>query len=118
MLVSVTCFSKQGANLDLNFNYLLQDQNFKSLIHLGVHGHYPLFDKQWVNELVADPISQLSKKQQIRAKELFKKVLKHRNIERKKILVQNFQMADRKLVIKIFLDMVEDLILNGKTEIQ
>ena len=91
----------------------------KALIHLGTQGHFPLFHYSWL----ADPVMKEKKFQKItgleraRAKKLFQRVSKHRQLEHKKTVLLSMDEEDRKLFMKAFLKLVEGKILDQKPEI-
>jgi hypothetical protein len=91
----------------------------KALINLGVQGHYPLFHDSWINDrsLQQKSFLKITGVERAKAKKLFTNVLKHRNLERKKIVVLSMNEEDRALFIKAFFKLVEGKILDQKQEL-
>jgi hypothetical protein len=91
----------------------------KALINLAVHGHYPLFEETWVNSSIIKQKSflKITGVERARAKKLFNNVLKHRLLERKKIVLHSMNDEDRDLFIKAFFKLVEGKILDQKLEL-
>lgn len=91
----------------------------KALIHLGTQGHFPLFHELWLT----DPSMREKKFQKItgleraKAKKLFLRVSKHRQLEHKKTVLLSMNDEDRKLFMKAFFKLVEGKILDLKPEI-
>jgi hypothetical protein len=91
----------------------------KALINLGVQGHYPLFHESWINNttLKQKNFLKITGVERARAKKLFTNVLKHRLLERKKIVLLSMNDDDRDLFIKAFFKLVEGKILDQKLEL-
>ncbi len=101
----------------MELNYKPED-SMKALIQLAISGHYPLFLDQWINELeIYKRTNKITGLERAKAKKLFQKVLKHRTLEHKKIVVMSMNDEDRNLFIKAFLKLVEGKILDQKPEI-
>jgi hypothetical protein len=84
-----------------------------------VHGHYPLFHESWMtrNSLQKKNFLKITGVERARAKKLFNNVLKHRHLERKKIILLSMSDDDRDLFIKAFMNLVEGRILDQKMEL-
>ena len=95
------------------------EESMKALINLGVHGHYPLFHESWITKstLQKKNFLKITGIERARAKKLFNNVLKHRNLERKKIILLSMSDEDRDLFIKAFFNLVEGKILDQKLEL-
>jgi hypothetical protein len=82
----------------------------QNLIHIGVRGHYPLFEAQWLKQyfenqkLKAKKLTAKDRKQIMRLKSL---LAEHREIEHKKEFVQSLNTIDRDLLIFHFMMLVE-----------
>ena len=96
--------------------YYRNDQSLKSLIHLGTFGHYPLFEKNWVEEAFQNN-KKLTGNEKSKAKTLLKKLCDHRTIDRKKTVLFSLKDEDRRVVVKAFMKLVETKILDGTPEI-
>lgn len=91
----------------------------KALINLGTQGHFPLFHSSWLMEpeLKEKKYNKITGLERARAKKLFLRVSKHRNLEHKKTVILSMADDDRKLFMKAFLKLVEGKILDLKPEI-
>ncbi len=91
----------------------------KALIHLGTQGHFPLFHDLWIKdpELKEKKFHKITGLERARAKKLFQKVSKHRQLEHKKTVLLSMGEDDRKLFMKAFFRLVEGKILDLKPEI-
>lgn len=97
--------------------YHRDDQAIKSLVQMGTFGHYPLFEADWIKEISLDK-KNLTGNEKAKAKTLFKRLVVHRSLERKRTVIHSFDEIDRKLFVKAFMKMVENKILDLKPEIQ
>ncbi len=95
-----------------------KNKNLNSLITMGANGFYPLFHESWIAEAEQLPRKKLTKKDQLTVKQVTKKILKHRNIERKKIILLSLPAEERNIFIRNFLNLVENKILDIGTELQ
>lgn len=92
------------------------DQSLKSLIHLATHGHYPLFEQEWLEEATQNK-KKLTGNEKSKAKTLLKRLCDHRTIERKKVVLSALPPAERKVVVKAFLKLVERKIIDTGPEL-
>ena len=102
----------------MELNVAKKEKSLKSLIELGVKGYFPLFHSSWIEDIYTQEKKYLSKKDQKKAKEIMNRLLNHRGIERKKIILLSLQEDERKLFIRAFLDMVEGKIIDKRPELQ
>lgn len=95
------------------------EESMKALINLGMHGHYPLFHESWITEATTQKKNflKITGVERARAKKLFTHVLKHRLLERKRIVLLSMNDEDRILFIKAFFKLVEGKILDQKSEL-
>lgn len=95
------------------------EESMKALINLGMQGHYPLFHESWISHesLQQKNFLKITGVERARAKKLFNNVLKHRLLERKKIVLLSMSDDDRALFIKAFFKLVEGKILDQKQEL-
>lgn len=95
------------------------EESMKALIHLGTQGHYPLFHEVWLNhpELKEKKFQKITGLERARAKKLFQRVSKHRQLEHKKTVLLAMEDGDRILFMKAFFKLVEGKILDQKPEI-
>ena len=91
----------------------------KALVHLGTQGHYPLFQELWMRdpEIKEKKFQKITGPERARAKKLFQKVSKHRQLEHKKTVLLSMENGDRVLFMKAFFKLVESKILDLKPEI-
>lgn len=95
------------------------EESMKALIHLGTQGHFPLFHEVWMKDLIIfeKKFSKITGLERARAKKLFQRVSKHRQLEHKKTVLLSMDDEDRKLFMKAFFKLVEGKILDLKPEI-
>lgn len=87
------------------------NNSLKGYIELAKTGHYPLFFQEWLDGSMkeARPISFTSANKNV--KELFKKLSKHRTIEKKKTALISLNELEREEFIRSFFKVVERDIL-------
>ena len=96
----------------------------RSLIELGMKGHYPLFEHAWISNLCMDKKLRFNHKEKLITKNIFDKLSGHRGLERKKILLSSINEEEREIFIKAFLKLVELAIVEsaqmtkGKNKLQ
>lgn len=95
------------------------EDSMKALIQMGTQGHFPLFHSSWLSdpEIKGRKFSKITGLERARAKKLFQRVSKHRQLEHKKTVLIAMSEEDRKLFIKAFFKLVEGKILDQKPEI-
>jgi hypothetical protein len=98
----------------LSLSLTAKDRVLKSLIELGINGFYPLFHPSWVDLAETDRNRPLSKKEKRKASEILQRLMKHKGIERKKIILLSLSEEDRTLFVRSFMDLVENKILDNK----
>jgi hypothetical protein len=100
-----------------------KEKSVKSLIQMGQHGHYPLFDSAWVYECFAtSPIQDrsakpLTQKEKFRARKILQRLLAHRSFDRQKTALLALSTQDRELFMRTFFQMVEGKILDESPQI-
>jgi hypothetical protein len=102
----------------LNGLNIIKDESLKSLIKLGTIGHFPLFEENWVIQVLRSRKGNLSTKDKYRAKKIFKQLEKHKSWQRKKAVLLNLVQEERDAFILAFIKLVEGVILEQKPEIQ
>jgi hypothetical protein len=95
------------------------EESMKALVQLGTLGHYPLFHELWMKdpEIKEKKFQKITGLERARAKKLFQKVSKHRQLEHKKIVLLSMNDGDRVLFMKAFFKMVESKILDLRPEL-
>lgn len=95
------------------------EDSMKALIQMGTLGHFPLFHSSWLTdpEIKEKKFSKITGLERARAKKLFQRVSKHRQLEHKKTVLLSMAEDDRKLFMKAFFKLVEGKILDQKPEI-
>ncbi len=96
--------------------YHRDDQTLKSLVELGAKGYFPLFELSWIDEL-RNVTRKLTGNEKVKAKQLFKRIIQHKSLDRKKTILISMPEIDRKLFVKAFLAMVEGKILDCQSEL-
>ena len=102
----------------MDLSWAKKEKSLKSLIELGVKGHFPLFHPEWANEVILEGKKPLTKKEKIKAKEIMNRLLNHRSLERKRIILLSLELKEREIFIRAFLDMVEGKIMDRRPELQ
>ena len=95
------------------------EESMKALIQLGTQGHYPLFHELWLKdpEIKEKKFQKITGLERARAKKLFLRVSKHRQLDHKKTVLLSMNDGDRILFMKAFFRLVEGKILDLKPEI-
>tara|TARA_R110002072_G_scaffold276051_1_gene437597 strand:- start:356768 stop:357070 length:303 start_codon:yes stop_codon:yes gene_type:complete len=93
------------------------DQSIKSLVEIAQLGHYPMFEPEWLLEILQDK-KKLTGNEKAKAKTLFKSLVKHRSIDRKKTVIHSMDINDRTILVKAFMKMVENKVLDNRPELQ
>ena len=95
------------------------EESMNALIHLGTQGHYPLFHELWLKDpgIKEKKFQKITGLERARAKKLFQRVSKHRQLEHKKTVLLSMEDGDRILFMKAFFKLVEGKILDLKPEI-
>ena len=86
---------------------------------MGVNGHLPLFDTSWINSIDFDYKKiDLSDSEIKKAQKLMENLGKHKCLDRQKTVLFAMNQKDRELIIKAFLTIVEDKVLDTNTHLQ
>lgn len=95
------------------------EESMKALITLGIHGHYPLFLDEWLQDptIKEKRFAKITGTERAKAKKLFSRVSKHKSLEHKKVIVLSMSDEERSLFIKAFFKIVEGKILDQKLEL-
>jgi len=91
-----------------------RDFRLKSLIELGINGHFPLFERNWIEEsteLKVDP-KRMTLEESEKIRNIIERLEKHTRIDRQQTILLSLNHQDRSLFIKAFLTMVETRILD------
>ncbi len=102
----------------MDLNWAKKEKSLKSLVDLGVKGFYPLFHPDWAATMNFTNKKALTKKEKKKAKDIMNRLLNHRGLERKKIILFSLPEFEREIFVRSFLDMVEGKILDRKPELQ
>ena len=100
-----------------------KEQNIKTLIDMGINGHFPLFHQEWLDDYfnseacIETKSQKLNRKEKSRAQKIIQRLSKHRELERKRIILHSLNREERVLFIRAFFDMVENKILDRQPEI-
>ena len=89
----------------------------KSLIELGVHGHFPLFPQEWFLNFSLKFEEKISKTEKEKAQKIINRLGKHKNLNRKRTILYSLNDEERYIFLKVFFRMVEGRILNNKLEL-
>lgn len=88
----------------------LPPNEFDHLIEAGSFGHLPLFYQDWIHQSYAN-LEEVKKLSFSYAAEIveagFKKMEKHKSIERKKTALQALKDEERELFVRSFMKLVE-----------
>ncbi len=96
------------------------DRTISSLIDWGTHGHYPLFDRDWLVTLELAPgqrLRRLSINEKSKVKTILKKLATQSSFERKRTVLFSLSAQDRATFIRAFMHAVEGRILDSSPEL-
>ncbi|MFX3675734.1 MAG: hypothetical protein ACN6I6_01730 [bacterium] len=96
------------------------DHTIKSLIEWGTQGHYPLFDRDWLEALNPVPgkrLRALSTNQKSKVKTILKRLSGQTSFERKRTVLFSLSQEDRSAFIRAFMNAVEHKILDTSPEL-
>lgn len=103
-----------------------KEKSIKTLIEMGRHGHYPLFDSHWMYECFDEWNNDFQAKtrkkfltgqEKVHARKILQRILQHRNIERQKTVLLSLDKQERHLFMRAFFNMVEGKILDQKPQL-
>ena len=103
--------------LSLNSIITDKDHSLKSLIKLGVEGHFPLFQKSWIKNVNIKHPQSMSTLQKNTVSKITKRLAKHSKLDRKKTILLTLPPDDRTLFIESFMGIVETIILEKKPKL-
>lgn len=89
-----------------------KDRLIQSLLSMGTKGFFPLFDKNWVSTSFKDQ-KPLSDSQREDGYLILDRLTRHRGIDRKKTVIFSLQQQQREVVVKLFLELVEQKMNSG-----
>lgn len=98
----------------MSLSLVYKDSSLHSLINLGIAGHYPLFLEEWISLCMKNPGKSLTKKDRLKAKDIINRLDRHKGIERKKVLLMDLSEPDRNIFVRVFLEIVENKIIDAK----
>jgi len=90
--------------------------SMNSLIEMATHGHYPILENEWINDIVSEG-KRLTESEKKKAQKILKRVSEHRSLERQKTVIFSMNEKERSLFIKAFLNLVEGRILDDKPQL-
>ena len=96
--------------------YHRTDKSIKSLVKLGMHGHFPLFENSWIKENSNDR-KKLTGNEKVKAKKLSNRLCQHNSLQRKKTILFSMNNSERTLLVKAFFKMVEHKIIDQGVEL-
>ena len=102
----------------MDLNWAKKEKSLKSLVELGMKGFFPLFHQDWTQELNLSEQKTLTKREKKKAKDIMNRLLNHRGIERKKIILISLSPEERTLFMRAFMEMVEGRIMDKSPELQ
>lgn len=105
-------------------NLVQKERSLNSLIEMGLKGHFPHIHPDWFKEYQElsafnPPLLRLTnKKEQKKVREVFDTLSRHQSFERKMMFLCSLTPEFRAKVIRTFLDMIENRLLDGKPVLQ
>lgn len=94
----------------------------KTLIEMGLCGHFPLFSSEWIANSHLNSTSKLPKKlaqkEKDKVRKMFKTLVTYQSIESKKNFLFGLEESDRDLFIKAFFNILETKVLDQKPCLQ
>ncbi len=97
---------------------LKKDDSLQTLVNLGTQGFLPLFEGVMNTDFRSLESTKLSIADKKKANKLIDRVIKHRTLERQKTVVFAMDESERRILIKTFLKMVENKILDAGPQLQ
>lgn len=92
------------------------EKSLHSLIEIGTNGHFPLFENNWFNEITITPRIKLSKKHLKIARDIIKRLSRHKALDRKKLILSTLNKSEREVFMQLFFSIVEDQIQRNVKE--
>jgi hypothetical protein len=105
-------------------NLVQKERSLNSLIEMGLKGHFPHIHPDWFREyqeiagIDCELVSIANKKEQKRVKDILDTLTRHQSFERKMMFMCSLSPELRAKVIRTFLDMIENRLLDGKPILQ
>ncbi len=89
----------------------------EGILALALTGYFPLFDQRWLEKVFSkhakDLLSPMTKKDQLRAKSLIRKLSELNGLEKKRTWLLSGKHSDQILIVRSLLKLVEGKILDG-----
>ncbi|MCK5072677.1 MAG: hypothetical protein KAQ98_04570 [Bacteriovoracaceae bacterium] len=100
-------------------DYQIQNNlsGIKSLVELGMHGHFPLFPNNWIENVSLNRFARITKNEKEKAQKIINRLAKHKSLDRKRTVLYSLSNSERDVFLKVFFKMVEGRILDKKTEL-
>ncbi len=96
-----------------------KSSEISALIQMAKNGHYPLFHPEWISESFTLPNYTIaSREDQEKALTILDKLSHHSGIDKKRAVIEALDLDERKLLIKNFLKIVENNILDELLTLQ
>ncbi|MFN8369698.1 MAG: hypothetical protein U0T83_03630 [Bacteriovoracaceae bacterium] len=96
-----------------------KSSEFNALIQMAKNGHYPLFHPEWISETFASHSPTIiNVEEQNQALNILDKLSHHTGIDKKRAVIEALGIDDRTLLIKNFLKIVENNILDELMTLQ
>ncbi len=88
------------------------EKSLKSLVDLGVQGHFPLFEPEWIKGLIKKGHKKITGKDRTITKNILKRMSRHTALDRKKTILLSVEQEERDSFVRTFISIVEGKILD------
>ena len=98
-----------------------KEKSMETLVKMGMVGHFPLFDHQWLLESFTgkrELTRSLSQKDKAKARKLMNRLLQHASLEKQKTALLAMSEEERFIVIRSLFTLVEGKLLDGNPMLQ
>jgi hypothetical protein len=103
-------------SLLMNLTVANKERILESLLDMGKCGHFPLFINAWIAEGLEKTCS--TKKDQRRGRQILDRIIQHRCMEKRKTVVMSLSDEDRAILIRSFMQLVENRVIDARPTIQ
>lgn len=93
--------------------------NIKPLVEFGIHGHFPIFETNWLEEFNQTVRSKrkLNGNEKSKVKKLLARLATHRSLSKQKVVFSSMSPQEQTLVTRALFSMIEDKIMDKGTTI-
>ncbi len=93
------------------------ENSLTSLIKLAMMGHFPIFNKSWLESAYDQRIENITTQHKIITERIIQRLARFKNINEKKAVLSRLSEGDKKIFIQTFLYMLEKKILDSTPDL-